>query len=538
MTPGNTNNILVENNLFEYPGADEEPRMAGRGSGAWFFNTRNVLAQYNVTKHARGSGDSYGMHVDHSNKYVLFQYNYSEDSEGGFAEILGNNEYSTYRYNISVNDGFRDNHGNTLWVSQYPSDKPKSQHNYIYNNSVYINKTLTGTSLTTGIDIDGENTYVYNNAFYIASGASMGQKLNSTSAGSGLYIDNNMYYGTVASGFTNKDSNAIFNNPQYLENGSLSPEGYKLLTSSGAIDQGRAVVEPPFPNAGQGIFAHISAAATEDYFGNPVDLSVSGDNVGAYNGAGVGPVVYEAEDATLIGGVKTSSCSNFSAGKAVKTTNSIKTLEFGSIHADIAGHYTLTISAFAKTNSSVSYQVNGGAVETKALTGAGIWCYEGAVPADIPVVVYLNAGNNNITFTNSAVIDKIMISDDVEVDYEAESAVLNGTAVTTSCSNASQGRMVKNIGTNNSNSILFNNVEAPSSGTYAVTVDYYANAARSLKISINGGPISNYNVPASGGWCFVGGTPASIELNLPLNSGLNSIEVTDLSVVDKISVKW
>ncbi|NQY64649.1 MAG: hypothetical protein HRT38_13115 [Alteromonadaceae bacterium] len=538
MTPGNTYNILVENNLFEYPGASDEPRMAGRGSGAWFFNTRNVLAQHNVSKHARGSGDSYGMHVDHSNKYVLFQYNYSEDSEGGFAEILGNNEYSTYRYNISVNDGFRDNHGNTLWVSQYPSDKAKSQHNYIYNNSVYINKTLTGTSLTTGIDLDGDNTYVYNNAFYVATGATMGEKLLSTSAGSGLDIDNNMFYGTVASGFTSSDSNAMFNDPQYLENGSLTPEGYKLLSSSSALDQGRAVVEPPFPEAGQGIFAHISAAAVEDYFGNPVDLSVAGDNVGAYNGAGVGPVVYEAEEATLLGGLKTSSCANFSAGEAVKATNTTKILEFGNITADVAGYYTLTISAYSKTNSSISYQVNGGDVETAAVTGAGIWCYEGAVPTDIPVVVYLNAGNNIITFTDSAVIDKIKIADDVEVDYEAESAVLNGTAVTTSCTAASQGEMVKKIGINNANSILFNNVEAPTNGIYPVNVQYYATAAHDLGIAINGGAITTYSVPASGNWCFVGGTPGSVELNLPLESGLNSIEVTNLTVIDKITVKW
>jgi len=53
-----------------------------------------------------------------------------------------------------------------------------------------------------------------------------------------------------ASGFTSSDQSAMFSNPQYLENGCLSPEGYKLLTSSAALDQGRAVVEPPFPNAG------------------------------------------------------------------------------------------------------------------------------------------------------------------------------------------------------------------------------------------------------------------------------------------------
>jgi len=267
-------------------------------------------------------------------------------------------------------------------------------------------------------------------------------------------------------------------------------------------------------------------------------LSVAGDNVGAYNGAGVGPVVYEAEDATLLGGVKTSSCSNFSAGTAVKATNTTKILNFSNIYADVAGFYTLTISAYSKTDSNVSYQVNGGAVETAAVTGAGIWCYEGAVPSDISVVVYLNAGNNSITFTDSVVIDKIMIADDVEIEYEAEAAVPNGTAEPTSCPNASQGEMVKNIGNSSANSLLFNNVEAPENGTYVVTVQYYATAQRDLGIAINGGAVTTYSVPASGDWCFAGGTPASIELNLPFDGGLNSLEVTNLTVVDKITVKW
>jgi hypothetical protein len=342
----------------------------------------------------------------------------------------------------------------------------------------------------------------------------------------------------VASDFTSSDSNAIFSDPKYIQNGSLTPEGYKLLSSSSALDQSRAIVEPPFPEAGQGIFAHISAAAAEDYFGNPVDLSVAGDNIGAYNGAGAGPVIYEAENANLLGGVTINSCSNYSGGQAVKPLNNSKSIEFSNITADVAGYYTLSISSLSKADSSISYRVNTGNIETVAVNGAGSFCFEGATPTDIPVVVYLNAGNNTITFTDSAVIDKITIANDVAVDYEAESAVLSGTAVTTSCAAASQGEMVKKIGVNSANSILFNNVEAPTNGTYAVNVQYYAKAAQNIDIAINGDPITTYAVPASGDWCFVGGTPGIIELNLPLDGGLNSVEVTNLTVIDKITVKW
>ncbi|MEX0273865.1 MAG: sulfatase-like hydrolase/transferase, partial [Flavobacteriaceae bacterium] len=119
ITPGRTYNCLLEENLIEYPGSDMDPRMAKRGSGAWFFNCRNVVAQYNTVKHARGDGDTYGIHTDMSNQYVIVQYNYSEDTFGGFVEVLGNNDYITYRYNISVNDGLRQVKGNTLWVSDW-----------------------------------------------------------------------------------------------------------------------------------------------------------------------------------------------------------------------------------------------------------------------------------------------------------------------------------------------------------------------------------------------------------------------------------
>ena len=45
-----------------------------------------------------------------------------EDCEGGFVENLGGNETSVYRFNISVNDGWRSNpnwvnSNHTIWLS-------------------------------------------------------------------------------------------------------------------------------------------------------------------------------------------------------------------------------------------------------------------------------------------------------------------------------------------------------------------------------------------------------------------------------------
>ncbi|NOR73722.1 MAG: hypothetical protein GQ525_01045, partial [Draconibacterium sp.] len=81
---GGCTNILVENNITNYTGSSLDSRMAGRGSGIWCFRSKNLTVQYNKFMHAKGIHDSYGMHIDIGNRNVVYQYNYSEDNEGGF----------------------------------------------------------------------------------------------------------------------------------------------------------------------------------------------------------------------------------------------------------------------------------------------------------------------------------------------------------------------------------------------------------------------------------------------------------------------
>ncbi len=279
--PGGTYNCLVENNIFEYTGYsnDNEPRLAGRGSGAWFWSCRNVVSQFNKSLHIRGPKDSYGQHIDFGNKYVLLQYNYSEDSEGGFVEILGDNEYCTYRYNISVNDGLRNTEGNTLWVSTWSTNNIPSNNSYIYNNSIYV-----GGDITPDIDIEAANTYVYNNIFYVTDNAKIGEIYSVENTGGGvLTMDNNLFFGNVNSALSDLDEASIFANPRYHQPGILNAEGYKLEEGSPAINTARDFTEPLFPHAGIGIFKYITANATQDYFGNPVDLN-SSPHIGAFNG--------------------------------------------------------------------------------------------------------------------------------------------------------------------------------------------------------------------------------------------------------------
>ena len=103
--PIRTENCLIENNIFNQPGAKTNDKMIGRGSAVWNWYSINTIIQHNQTINAKGILDSHGIHVDHSNIDTFIQYNYMQDCEGGFVEILGGNQRAVYRFNISLNDG-------------------------------------------------------------------------------------------------------------------------------------------------------------------------------------------------------------------------------------------------------------------------------------------------------------------------------------------------------------------------------------------------------------------------------------------------
>ena len=289
ITPGRTYNCLLEHNTFEYPGSDLDSRMAKRGSGAWFFGCRNVLAQHNVSKHARGDNDSYGMHIDFGNKNVILQYNYSEDSEGGFCEILGDNINSCYRYNVSVNDGFRGTKGNSIWVSKYSTSNTRSDFNYVYNNTIYVD-----AAITPDIDIESKNTYIYNNVFYAVGSGRIGDNVSVVlESGSQLNVSNNLFYGNVSNELKNLDTNPYLGNPLFVNAGTTSDSGYPLLLKSPALDRGLVFPEPEFPMEGTGIFADVTLRPTKDYYGNLASATNAATHLGAFNG------VPETNDVTL-----------------------------------------------------------------------------------------------------------------------------------------------------------------------------------------------------------------------------------------------
>ena len=256
----------------------------------WVWGCRNIVAQHNRSYGIRGPGDSYGMHIDFGNKNILFQYNYSEDSEGGFCEILGDNYNCIYRFNVSMNDGFRDFHGYTLWISGYAGsgkDPIRSDKNYIYNNTIFLNSS----NYTPRISIYALDTHVYNNIFNTMNGATIGHESPSgkvgvsVDTGTGIFdMQNNLFEGDIHADFTSLGSDAVPGTPLFVNEGGNTKEDYIISTdSSPTVNAGKSFTEPSFPMAGSGIFKDISAKAITDAFEIDVNIQNAQPNIGASN---------------------------------------------------------------------------------------------------------------------------------------------------------------------------------------------------------------------------------------------------------------
>ena len=289
--PIRTENCLIENNIFNQPGAKTNDKMIGRGSAVWNWYSINTIVQYNQAVNAKGILDSHGIHVDHSNVDTFIQYNYMQDCEGGFVEILGGNQRAVYRFNISVNDGWRvnpnwANSDHTIWLNDKiggQSGHP-SYNSFIYNNTVVINKSGNDV-FDTAIDINGHNTRIFNNIFYAANGSGIGNQQGNYSDPN-LMMTNNLFFGDIRNNFKTLDSNRLEVNPDFYNEQSDDQYGFQINASSQAIDAGAAYTgnyaHPPIPVDASTIFANVEEYPTVDFFGH----SLSGDstpNIGASN---------------------------------------------------------------------------------------------------------------------------------------------------------------------------------------------------------------------------------------------------------------
>jgi len=263
---GGVDGSLVAHNITDRTGSNRDfdtgkvdLRKWGRGSGMWTWNTNDVLVEYNEFKNAVGPADSAGFHIDFHCSNIVIQYNLSLNNEGAFIEILGNNRNNSYRYNVSINDGYRvkgdknrpygkaSHDGKTLWLSGFVGMKGRKvnaniapQNNYIYNNTVYVDHVaqLAAHQYTDGAVIANNIFYFKKSSYYLPQ--KRYQLVKGKNPSKNLNMTNNLF-------LTAKDwpvlgvmenNEAIIGDPLFVKNGGDTiadylPTNYHLIANKG-----------------------------------------------------------------------------------------------------------------------------------------------------------------------------------------------------------------------------------------------------------------------------------------------------------------
>jgi hypothetical protein len=272
-------NIRICGNEVDASGSQADPRMRGRGSCMWMIGCQDAVVEHNRFLRAWGINDSCGFHIDIGNRNVVVQYNLSAENAGGFVEILGRNENCAYRYNISVNDGWRVagereavRDGHVLWATGFTVNKGRigPKNSYIYNNTIYVKEGIHA-SFAFGKTVDG--LLIGNNIFYILGrpvdeSARDWRKDPPDAAIRRVVFRNNLYLreNALPASLSIQDSRPLIGDPKFADPGSLVPDAYIPHNVSLVADQGVPIEKLP----GDEIGLNGGLQVKQDIFGNPV----------------------------------------------------------------------------------------------------------------------------------------------------------------------------------------------------------------------------------------------------------------------------
>lgn len=245
----------VDGALVEHNYAD--PVGTVHGNGLWPFNSDDSVVQFNDMRGCRGNADGHGYDADFNSDNSLFQYNFSQDCKGGAFVATCNSENAeafnsgpTFRYNISVNDGWRTGKGHSIYLNGCVTDVK------VYNNTFHY---AVADLETHPVEVNNwggawpANIEIKNNIWNVTNGTTAWVNLSQIN---GLVMDSNVYAGNVTA--PSQEVNAITDAPVFVNQGGSNAADYKLYADS--LLSGRGVV--------------VSNNGARDYFGNIVNASV------------------------------------------------------------------------------------------------------------------------------------------------------------------------------------------------------------------------------------------------------------------------
>ncbi len=271
---------VFRKNTTDQSGNFDDKRKWGRGSGLWTWTCDDILIEYNRFTNASGIGDSAGCHIDFNCKNVIVQYNFSGGNAGGFCEILGNNHNCAYRYNVSVNDGWRVKgkdgafqDGKIFWLSGYVGRNPRTGpfNSYFYNNTIYVK---TGIVAKIAADHQARGVLIMNNIFHFV-GDSKGVKGDqhrpekaSVKKPSNVLFKNNLYL--RASNWPKEvriqDEKKLIGAAKFVNPGGMAIKDYTPRNRALIKDKGLAI--PKLPGDKIGLVPGLTVK--KDILGNPI----------------------------------------------------------------------------------------------------------------------------------------------------------------------------------------------------------------------------------------------------------------------------
>ena len=275
-------NARVTDNVVYKSGSNDDGRKWKRGSGMWTWGSENFVIEYNKFIGANGPADSAGFHIDFNCRNIVFQYNLSANNAGGFIEILGNNHNSAYRYNISVNDGYRvkgENgayqEGQTFWLSGFVgknNERHGPYNSYIYNNTIYVDETIAPKVAVAKV---AEGLLVANNLFHIVGDAKLvkGDQYRPEKDGQPVEVPRTIFRNNL---FLHEKSwpKATLvqdEDPTFGDAGFASPGGLKVadyIPANAALVKDTGMEIPMLPEDTVGLFTGLEVK--QDIMGNPV----------------------------------------------------------------------------------------------------------------------------------------------------------------------------------------------------------------------------------------------------------------------------
>lgn len=257
--------VHVIHNSTDHSGSNDDTRKWGRGSGLWTWGSSRVLIEHNSFLHANGPGDSAGAHIDFNCDNIILQYNLSAYNAGGFCEVLGNTYNCAYRYNVSINDGWRIKgvdgafqEGKVFWLSGYQGNTAPRKgpvNFYFYNNTIYCDTSLVARI---AVDNTSKGILIANNIFHLKGGAQLvpGDQYKPDSVNDkpleNVIFQNNVFFNPESwpSDIKLKDDAPRFGNPGFAHPGGNRLEDYIPENTRMLKNKGIKIKPIPGDNAG------------------------------------------------------------------------------------------------------------------------------------------------------------------------------------------------------------------------------------------------------------------------------------------------